>query len=114
MIAKQKKSSLKSISMKKKSNLVLVYKTLVLVQDYKGKTHITGKTERRSPWEKRYGKPTVDSLEKWRKDFKQSMLPGEINEHISKQETGPSDCWIEDQATKKVIAYYKAPMFEVI
>jgi hypothetical protein len=63
---------------------------------------------------KGYGYPTTDNISNYRDAFNKSLLPGGVNAHLTTESWLQCSLEIFDQFNKTVVAYYNAPMFEVI
>jgi hypothetical protein len=61
-----------------------------------------------------HGQPNAENLGKWRDAFNNSLLPGGPNDHLGLNYWLHEDLEIFDQNSGRVVATYRAPMFEVI
>ena len=86
----------------------------LVVEERVGRVHPNGLARQRvfGEWRKEYGKPTVQNLQTFRQKFIDSTKKGGCNEHLGLQTTG--DLRIRRQKDDKIMAEYKAPMFEII
>lgn len=73
------------------------------------------RAEDRMNWdEKRFGKPTEQSLKKFRDGFNKSMEPGGANSHLASSHSPIGTLTAIDQRTNKVVAKYTPSSFEAI
>jgi len=64
-------------------------------------------------WERSYGKPTPENIEKWVSGYIRSHFKGGANDHIGKT-PNVSSAQIVNQKTQKVVTSWRAPAFWVL
>jgi hypothetical protein len=86
----------------------------LVVEERVGYVHPNGLARLRhlGEWRKEYGKPTAENLQIYRRKFIDSTKKGGCNEHLGLQTTG--DLRIRRQKDQKIMAEFKAPMFEIV
>jgi len=65
-------------------------------------------------WDKSYGKPTLDNVIKFRKEFNDSLKLGGVNQHLQNSMSPIGTIRIIEQKTNQEIVKFVPPTFEVI